>query len=251
MKKTLLFALVLGSFFCLKAQEGDILYTDFEPDLCVSTYSSQTPHDTTYVDFDNDGMIDLKVYHIMLSAGGLYPFIETTWRYRIHAYENDTILPAETWHSGGTLLRSTDAMIGFKKTINDLDYYVWTRIWAERTGNMTNYTAYVYVDRYAYCTIPDYPLHWGQTSLNWSVEENTEVSTSVHPNPNNGSFYVALSNNEEEITGIKVFDTMGKIIYSNNRFNGGEVILPNAKHGLYYVVVTLKNKTITEKIIIQ
>ena len=73
----------------------------------------------------------------------------------------------------------------------------------------------------------------------------------IIPNPNQGSFYVTLSNNEDEITGIKVFDTMGKIIYSNNRFNGGEVILPNAKHGLYYVVVTLKNKTITEKIIIQ
>ena len=73
----------------------------------------------------------------------------------------------------------------------------------------------------------------------------------IIPNPNNGSFLVSLSINEEEITGIKVFDTMGKIIYSNNRFNGGEVILPNAKHGLYYVVVTLKNKTITEKIIIQ
>lgn len=76
-------------------------------------------------------------------------------------------------------------------------------------------------------------------------------SISIHPNPNNGSFYVSLFNNEDEITGIRVFDTMGKIIYLNSRFNGGEVVLPNAKHGLYYVVVTLNNKTITEKIIIQ
>ena len=57
--------------------------------------------------------------------------------------------------------------------------------------------------------------------------------------------------NEDEITDIMVFDTMGKIIYLNSRFNGGEVVFPNAKHGLYYVVVTLNNKTITEKIIIQ
>ena len=73
----------------------------------------------------------------------------------------------------------------------------------------------------------------------------------IIPNPNQGSFYVSLSNNEDEITGIRVFDTMGKIIYSNNRFNGSEIVLPNAKQGLYYVVVTLKDKTITEKIIIQ
>ena len=73
----------------------------------------------------------------------------------------------------------------------------------------------------------------------------------IIPNPNQGSFYVSLSNNEDEITGIRVFDTMGKIIYSNNRFSGGEVVLQNVNSGLYYVVVTLKNKTITEKIIIK
>ena len=86
---------------------------------------------------------------------------------------------------------------------------------------------------------------------NYRENLNTSKEVFIYPNPNNGSFYVSLSINEEEITGIKVFDTMGKIIYSNNRFNGGEVILPNAKQGLYYVVVTLKDKTITEKIIIQ
>ena len=32
---------------------------------------------------------------------------------------------------------------------------------------------------------------------------------------------------------------------------GGEIVLPNAKRGLYYVVVTLKDKTITNKMVIQ
>lgn len=84
------------------------------------------------------------------------------------------------------------------------------------------------------------------------IASNIADKVYIIPNPNQGSFYVSLSNNEDdEITDIMVFDTMGKIIYSNNRFNGGEIVLPNAKHGLYYVVVTLKDKTITEKIIIQ
>ena len=83
------------------------------------------------------------------------------------------------------------------------------------------------------------------------TESDFENKVNIIPNPNNGSFYVALSNNEAEITGIRVFDITGKIIYLNNRFNGGEIVLPNAKQGLYYVVVTLKDKTITEKIIIQ
>ena len=84
-----------------------------------------------------------------------------------------------------------------------------------------------------------------------SEDEYESASTAVYPNPNNGSFYVSLSNNEDEITCIRVFDITGKTIYSNNSFNDGEIVLPNAKQGLYYVVVTLKNKTITEKIIIQ
>ena len=80
---------------------------------------------------------------------------------------------------------------------------------------------------------------------------HTNESISISPNPNNGSFHVSLSINEDEITRIRVFDTMGKIIYLNSCFNGGEVVLPDVKHGVYYVVVTLKDKTITEKIIIQ
>ena len=100
-----------------------------------------------------------------------------------------------------------------------------------------------------YKSIADTELYFEETTNEMQQTSKNEIY--IMPNPNNGSFYVSLTNNEDEITGIKVFDTMGKIIYSNNRFNGGEVILPNAKQGLYYVVVTLKDKTITEKIIIQ
>ena len=35
MKKTFLLAFLIGSMFCLKAQEGEILYTNFEPDNCI------------------------------------------------------------------------------------------------------------------------------------------------------------------------------------------------------------------------
>lgn len=83
--------------------------------------------------------------------------------------------------------------------------------------------------------------------------ESSNIDNKVYiiPNPNNGSFYVSSSNNEEEITNIRITDVMGRTIYSNNHFNGGEIVLPNAEHGLYYVTVTLKNKTITGKIIVQ
>ena len=99
-----------------------------------------------------------------------------------------------------------------------------------------------------YKSIADTELYFEETTN--EIQQTSKNEIYIMPNPNNGSFYVSLTNNDD-ITDIKVFDITGKTIYSNNRFYGGEVVLPNAKHGLYYVVVTLKDKTITEKIIIQ
>ena len=82
------------------------------------------------------------------------------------------------------------------------------------------------------------------------IQQTNENEINIIPNPNNGSFYILLSNNEHEIPSVRVIDFMGKTVYSNNRFKGGEVVLPNAKQGLYYVVVSLKDKTITKKMVI-
>ena len=82
------------------------------------------------------------------------------------------------------------------------------------------------------------------------IQQTNENEINIIPNPNNGSFYILLSNNEHEIPSVRVIDFMGKTVYSNNRFKGGEVVLPNAKQGLYYVVVTLKDVTITKKMVI-
>lgn len=73
----------------------------------------------------------------------------------------------------------------------------------------------------------------------------------IIPNPNNGSFFVSLSNTEEKIIGIRVVDIMGKTVYIDNKFAGGDVVLPNVKQGLYYVTVVLKNGAMTEKIVIK
>ena len=73
----------------------------------------------------------------------------------------------------------------------------------------------------------------------------------IYPNPNNGSFYISFSDNEQDIINVRVIDAMGKTVYSNNRFADGEIVLPNSKSGMYCVSVTLKDKTITKKIIIK
>ena len=83
------------------------------------------------------------------------------------------------------------------------------------------------------------------------VESDVEQEMYIIPNPNNGSFYISFSDNEQDIINVRVIDAMGKTVYSNNRFAGGEIVLPNSKSGMYCVSVTLKDKTITKKIIIK
>lgn len=80
---------------------------------------------------------------------------------------------------------------------------------------------------------------------------NNENEIHIIPNPNNGTFYVSLAKTEAEIIGIRVMDVMGKTVYSDNKFKGGNVVLPNVKQGLYYVTVVFKNGAITEKIVIK
>ena len=63
MKKSLTILTVLFmATINLKAQESPILYTDFEPDLCIEELSPYDSHDTLKIDLDQDGTIDFKMY---------------------------------------------------------------------------------------------------------------------------------------------------------------------------------------------
>lgn len=224
MKKTLSLALILGSMFCLKAQGGDFFYTNFEPDLCISVQTSSIPHDTIKVDFDNNGTIDLRVYFMMVSTGEIYPYIETTWDCLRFKRSNDDTIPSDTlWNNplNATLLIwpyigavYNEAMVGFKKNVDDANYYAWVRLYAERIIQGTssaNDKIWAYVDQYACCTIPNYPLRWGQTSLDWSVDENTKITATIHPNPAKDLITIDLPN-EGYCKSIEIFSIDGRLL---------------------------------------
>ena len=79
---------------------------------------------------------------------------------------------------------------------------------------------------------------------------SNDITLNLYPNPNKGSFFVALSDSETEILKITVIDIMGKTVFSKEHFTEKEIALPNAKPGMYYVIVTLNKQTLTKKIII-
>ena len=78
--------------------------------------------------------------------------------------------------------------------------------------------------------------------------ENKEIK--LYPNPNKGNFYLENTTNEE-IQKIKITNINGQTVYEKTNFLSGGIEIPNAKTGFYTVAITLKDKVIYEKIIVE
>ena len=97
-------------------------------------------------------------------------------------------------------------------------------------------SVWFYLARTAYCTIPNYPLRWGQTSFDWGVDENEATAfATVHPNPTTG--LVAINGKELRIA--EVFNPLGQRVATAK--GGGETLQIDISHlpaGVYFVSVT-------------
>jgi len=62
---------------------------------------------------------------------------------------------------------------------------------------------------------------------------NLPIQITIHPNPNNGTFFIQCS---EEILTINVLDNLGKIVWTGNDKN---VSIPNKNKGVYTICVRL------------
>ena len=91
------------------------------------------------------------------------------------------------------------------------------------------------------------------TSL--SVDEFSEGSISVYPNPNNGEFNVKLNSTSNNAIGITVYDMRGRKVYNNmfqNVSNFNKTInLGNIQSGMYLMYITDGEKAETKKIIVR
>jgi len=247
MKRLVLIASLALVAFCCHAQQGEIIYSDFEPDSLVELKQYDLyPECRMDIDFDFDNFPDIRIFSYFSSGVVGYEIRSYEPEWELHEYEaGDTLIPMnepEQWWSTGILwmpyfYHDIDTMsdrFAVRHRIGDVYYYGWFRIYL--TPNPPSLYWWVALDKMAYCTIPDYPLLWGQTSLTENIEE-TESSTftNIYPNPTTGIVTVT----GENLRQVEVFNMLGQQVFSI-KGEGNELRIDMAElpAGVYFVNVT-------------
>ena len=243
MKRLVLITSLILIAFCCHAQQGEIIYLDFDPDSIV-----YYPTDKLYIDFDQDGDPDAYLYTHATSGGwwfDVYSF--TDWELR---WCEDTITPInefnDNWGIGFNLLPPTQYERFAVRHLTDSGYYYgWVKVlygvywWQDKNGGQVSgwhSKGYLILDKQCFCTIPDYPLRWGQTDFTGIEELGESLSfASVHPNPTTGLVTVT----GENLSQAEVFNMLGQQVL-NVKGEGDELRIDMAAlpAGIYFVNVT-------------
>ena len=261
MKKTTikliaLFALIIIAV-CVKAQNNGIVYTQFNPNWCLESVQYQ-PANSIHLDLDGDGLIDFAIsmhYHRYIVISQI-PFNGLEYRTKLDYDETDTLVSTAPigWETRPVASTSNAThMVGIRKIVNDTTiYYGWfNEMFSDSTvyGSNPVIKEWLCVSDMAFCTIPNYPLKWGQTSLMGVDESGTVGFAGVVPNPTTGIFTVT----GENLNQIEVIDLLGQRITSLTANNDQTTIdLSGQPAGIYLVnVIDLEGKHCVKKVVKQ
>ena len=224
-------------------EEDPIFFIDYEPDLSVYEV-----YDSLWVDFDNDGNGDIFLCITNASGPGFYLHIVSTNNWEITDVPddgNDTLLSIAQWNSHYIWLddESQDRFAARKNTENGY-LYVWFRAYWYPTYNP--FYCHLCFDKFAFCTIPNYPLRWGQTTLTEDVEEKTmENAFSVYPNPAQNVLFVETRfiASQPTPTTYRITNMMGQTILTGCiNADCQQINIENLPAGLYFI--TAGEKTV-------
>lgn len=243
--------LLLAIAFCCKVifpQEGSILYTDFSPDTSMVFWAGNVLPDYNpdlfYVDFDSDGVNDFYFWGnwgrfsmaVLLDQVDLW---ESGWQITpCEKGEAIASIPDNCWGFTYTYrypehinrLR-TNAL---RRKVGENYYYGWFEAsvtWDD--DDPTRATATLY--KMAYCTIPNYPLCYGQTSLTDTVEFDVELFAVVRPNPTSGAIIVTCIKPHQ----VELINIQGHRITTQQSVDFSSIIdLSKQPAGVYFVSVT-------------
>ena len=248
MKKQLfVLLLLLLAFIGSKAQQGEIIYKEFDPPLYFEVKDIGGLSENVLLDIDQDGATDYKLtYYFSKST---YNVLQESWnttKFRTVGFGggSDTI----PWPNGSeTAWKNWEVLhcwngaeeyydrIGILKVIDGNKYYGWIHQYGSEEHSFP-FKKWVYIDKMAFCTIPDYPLRWGQITIT-SIEENNDsnVFATVHPNPTTGLVTIT----GENLRQAEVFNMLGQKVHSaKSEGNELQIDLAVLPSGVYSVNVT-------------
>ena len=164
----------------------------------------------------------------------------------------DTISNASSWYKWygfncgsyeGDIERPNARYVGFRFPHENGGYcYGWLEQsveWIEYPDN--DYWGYYHntlitLYRWAYCTVPDYPLAIGQTSFDWNAVEDKDITfTNLYPNPTTGQATII----GQDLKSAEVFNTLGQCV-ATIKGDGEQLTLDisDLPAGIYFVNIT-------------
>ena len=250
----------------LHSQEGKIIYTDFEPD---SVFVVPPIYDTTSVisfDIDYDNDYDFSFYYDGVSYGLLYVircYGEGNPRdWQVAIVKNDTIpnIQEHLWHihrvfedapivPNEGLYVEMEKKMAIRHDLNDTtSCYGWVRFqfkygWGV-PGTVTLYDM-------AYCTVPNYPLRFGQKSFDdtatYEIAENKGYV--LYPSPAKDRLALRFNNNNESCNEIRIYSIDGRLLKTQND-NFEDIDVSNLPSGVYIMkIISANGEVSTEKFV--
>ena len=244
-------------FLTVSAQsDGYFIVKEYSP---VNWHAQYVQNGETHVDMDDDGEYDFFYYVrqdlyaapvVLARFGGCshiyegqpYYTYENTF-FDIDQPFNDTSLRWKDPHEGrkiysevspnGQYLDTLVYKAGIRNGEEDEYYYGWIELYAVVGDD--HETVYFYLARTCFCTIPNYPLKWGQTKLDAVDENGMKDFAILHPNPANGLVTIT----GKDLKQAEVFNTHGQRVATTK--GEGErltVDISNLPAGIYFVNVT-------------
>lgn len=201
MKSKLFLLAVFTAMFSVNlfSQEDAIIYTDFEPDSLIAPILSEYEGGNPPIDINHDGIGDFMFYKYASSAAYmLYMGVSDNWQVA-YAHSQDSLGPIQNyiyWSRWRIFIENVSGYdnkkYAFRYLVEDVGYYYgWVRFSFVRLPgpHFANYE--VTLEDMAFCTIPDYPLRFGQKSLLTSNPEEINL----FDEPEGGEETLTITNN--------------------------------------------------------